>query len=123
MVNAPETDKAKNMTEKLSHNELHEALKNLGGWQPFEDGQALTKTYKFDNFAQAFSFMTQVALNAEKVNHHPEWTNVYNRVQVKLCTHDCGGVSAKDIALALYMDEVAFRFLNPCTSDQSDLIF
>lgn len=111
------------MTEKLSLNELHEALKKLAGWQLFEEGQALTKSYQFDNFAQAFSFMTQVAMYAEKVNHHPEWTNVYNKVQVTLVTHDCGGVSAKDIAFALYMDEVAFRFLNPCMSNQSDLVF
>lgn len=111
------------MTKKLPLSELHEALKNLGSWELLGEGQALTKTYQFDNFAQAFSFMTQVALYAEKVNHHPEWTNVYNKVQVKLLTHDCEGVSAKDIAFALYMDESAFRFLNPCTTDQSDLIF
>lgn len=109
--------------EKLSSNELHEALKNLGGWNLFEEGQSLTKTYQFDNFAQAFSFMTQVALYAEKVNHHPEWTNIYNKVQVRLFTHDCDGVSAKDIALALYMDQSAFYYLNPCTSNQSDLVF
>lgn len=105
------------MTEKLSLDELHEALKNLTGWEVVEEGQTLTKTYKFGDFAQAFSFMTQVALYAEKVNHHPEWTNVYNKVQVKLCTHDCGGVSAKDVAFALYMDAAAFRSLNPCMSN------
>ena len=111
------------MTEKLSLEELHEALKKLDNWQLFEEGQALTKTYKFDDFAQAFSFMTQVALYAEKVNHHPEWTNTYNKILVKLSTHDSGGVSAKDINFALYMDEVAFRFLNPCMSNHSDQVF
>lgn len=111
------------MTDKLSLHELHEALKNLNGWQLVKKGNALTKTYEFDNFSQAFTFMTQVAFYAEKVNHHPEWTNIYNKVQIKLLSHDCGGVSAKDIAFALYMDEIAFRFLNPCMSDQSDLIF
>ena len=111
------------MTEKLSVDELHVALKTLNGWHLLDQEQALTKAYQFDTFAQAFSFMTQVALFAEKTDHHPEWTNVYNKVHVKLLTHDCGGVSAKDIALALYMDEVAFSSLNPCTSDQSDLIF
>lgn len=111
------------MTEKLLMNELHEALKNLGGWQWHEEKQAVSKTYQFDDFAQAFSFMTQVALYAEKVNHHPEWTNLYNKIEVKLTSHDAGGVSAKDIAFALHMDESAFRFLNPCMSDQSDQVF
>lgn len=111
------------MIEKLSLDELHEGLKNLGGWQVDEEGKALTKTYQFDNFAHAFSFMTQVALYAEKVNHHPEWTNVYNKVHVILSTHDCGGVSAKDIAFALYMDEAGFSFLNPCMSNHSDQVF
>jgi 4a-hydroxytetrahydrobiopterin dehydratase len=111
------------MAEKLSLNELQESLKNLSGWQLIKEGEALIKDYEFDNFAQAFAFMTQVALYAEKVNHHPEWTNIYNKVHIRLLSHDSGGVSAKDIAFALYMDEVAFRFLNPCMSDQSDLIF
>ena len=111
------------MIEKLSPNELHDGLKNLTGGQLLDEEQALTKTYQFDTFAQAFSFMTQVAFYVEKVNHHPEWTNIYNKVRVKLLTHDCKGVSAKDIALALYMDEVSFSSLNPCTSDRADLIF
>lgn len=111
------------MSEKLSTDQLHEAIKNLGGWTFFEKEQALIKSYQFDNFVQAFSFMTQIALYAEKENHHPEWTNIYNKVHVKLSTHDCKGVSAKDIALALYMDETAFRFLNPCMSNQSDQVF
>lgn len=111
------------MTEKLSGEQLHTALKNLNGWQYVEKEEVLVKDYAFDNFAHAFSFMTQIALYAEKMNHHPEWTNVYNTVHVKLSTHNLKGVSEKDVALALYMDEAAFRFLNPCTSNQSDLVF
>lgn len=111
------------MTEILSPSDRHEALKNLSGWTEVDEGQSLTKTYAFNTFSEAFSFMTRVALFAEKTNHHPEWTNVYNKVHVTLMTHDCGGVSAKDIALALHMDEAAFAFFNPCMSDQSGLIF
>ncbi|MBI2706779.1 MAG: 4a-hydroxytetrahydrobiopterin dehydratase [Proteobacteria bacterium] len=111
------------MTENLSSSERHNALKNLSGWKETEDGTSLTKTYMFSSFPHAFAFMTHVALYAEKTNHHPEWTNVYNKVHVTLTTHESGGVSAKDIALALQMDEAAFAFLNPCTSDQSDLVF
>jgi len=111
------------MTKKLSKDKRHESLKNLLGWKEIEEGKAITKTYKFETFSEAFAFMTRVAFFAEKTDHHPEWTNVYNKVQVTLTTHDSGGVSAKDIALALHMDEVAFAFLNPCMSDQSALIF
>jgi len=111
------------MTEKLSSDELHEALKKLHGWEVIKEGSALFKTYEFVDFIQAFSFMTQVAFYSERVNHHPEWTNIYNKVQVKLLSHDCGGISAKDIAFALFMDEAAFRFFNPCMTNQSDLIF
>jgi len=111
------------MVENLSSAERHNALKNLSGWKESEDGKSLTKTYIFSSFPQAFAFMTHVALYAEKVDHHPEWTNVYNKVHVTLITHESEGVSAKDIALALQMDEAAFAFLNPCMSDQSDLVF
>ncbi|MBY0502073.1 MAG: 4a-hydroxytetrahydrobiopterin dehydratase [Alphaproteobacteria bacterium] len=111
------------MTELLSSDERNESLKNLSGWEEVEEGKAIRKEYKFDTFSEAFSFMTRIALFAEKTNHHPEWTNVYTKVHVRLTTHDCGGVSAKDITLALAMDEAAFAFLNPCMSDQSGLIF
>ncbi|MBY0293277.1 MAG: 4a-hydroxytetrahydrobiopterin dehydratase [Alphaproteobacteria bacterium] len=111
------------MTELLSSAERQEALKHLSGWEVIEDGMAIKKTYVFDTFAKAFSFMTHVALFAEKVNHHPEWTNIYNRVIVTLKTHDCKGVSAKDISLALHMDEAAFAFLNPCMLNHTDQVF
>ena len=111
------------MGKKLTDADRHEALKNLSGWKEIEEGKAITKTYVFNTFSEAFSFMTRVAFSAEKSNHHPDWTNVYNKVHVTLTTHEGGGVSAKDIALALHMDEVAFAFLNPCMSDQSGQVF
>ncbi len=111
------------MSKNLSAIERHKALKGLSGWKEGESGKSLTKTYTFSSFPHAFSFMTHVALYAEKIDHHPEWTNVYNKVHVTLKTHTSGGVSAKDIALALHMDNAAFAFLNPCTLDQSDRVF
>ncbi len=111
------------MTKKLSSAERQKALKNLNGWQEIKEGKAITKSYTFNTFVDAISFMTRVAFYVEKTNHHPEWTNVYNKVHVTLMTHDREGVSAKDISLALTMDEAAFAFLNPCTTDQSGLIF
>lgn len=111
------------MTKKLSKDALHHELKKLRDWTLSEEGNALSKDYAFDTFMHAFAFMTEVALYAEKTNHHPEWKNIYNKVHIELSSHDCKGISAKDIALALYMDEVAFRFLNPYMSNQSGLIF
>ena len=90
-------------------------------WKTIND--QLVKEFEFKDFREAWGFMSKVALAAEKMDHHPEWTNVYNKVHIRLLSHDRGGVSAKDIAFALYMDEAAFRFFNPCMSDQSDLIF
>lgn len=69
-----------------------------------ENRDAIKKTYQFGNFIEAFSFMTKVALYAEKIDHHPEWFNVYNKVDVTLSTHDCGGLSSFDISMAKTMD-------------------
>lgn len=80
------------------------ALEQLKGWQAVEGRDAITKTFQFKTFIGAFGFMTQVALEAEKRDHHPEWFNVYNRVEVVLTTHDADGVSALDVALAQFMD-------------------
>jgi len=74
------------------------------GWTKSSDGTALEKTFKFANFVEAFGFMTRAAIHAEKLNHHPEWFNVYNRVEVKLTTHDTGGLSDLDVKLASAMD-------------------
>ncbi|WP_135080335.1 4a-hydroxytetrahydrobiopterin dehydratase [Terasakiella sp. SH-1] len=82
-------------------------ISQLPHWQAVEGRDAITRTFTFKNFMEAFAFMTQVALKAEKMNHHPEWFNVYNRVEVTLTTHDSGGVSEKDIKLAQFMDGIS----------------
>lgn len=81
------------------------ACETLDGWEP-GDGR-IAKTFKFDDFNAAFGFMTRVALKADKMDHHPEWSNVYNTVKVELTTHDAGGVTSKDVALAGFMDKAA----------------
>lgn len=82
------------------------ALSRLEGWRVDDEGRdAIEKEFKFKDFNAAFGFMTRVALYAERNDHHPEWFNVYNRVDVTLTTHDAGGVSDKDVALAHFMDE------------------
>ncbi len=80
------------------------ALKELSGWRAVDGRDAITKEFKFADFNAAFAFMTAAALHAEKHDHHPEWFNVYNRVTVTLSTHDAGGVTALDVALAKFMD-------------------
>ena len=85
-----------------------EALKSLPDWRVADDARpALTRTLRFADFNAAFGFMTRVALKADKVDHHPEWSNVYNRVEVVLTTHDAGGVTDKDVALARFIDRAA----------------
>ena len=74
------------------------------GWTLSEDRKAIEKTFRFKNFRDAISWMTRIAFEAEAADHHPEWFNVYNRVEVRLTTHDTGGLSEKDIALAGRMD-------------------
>ncbi len=81
-------------------------LSTLPNWSPVEGRDALTRSFKFADFKQAFAFMTQVALKAEQMDHHPEWFNVYNKVDITLTTHDSGGVSDKDIKLAHYIDSL-----------------
>jgi 4a-hydroxytetrahydrobiopterin dehydratase len=80
------------------------AIAQLSGWSAVSGRDAIAKTYKFADFNAAFGFMARVALVAEKMDHHPEWSNVYNRVEVVLTTHDAGGVTQKDIDLARFMD-------------------
>lgn len=84
------------------------ALARLEGWRAADGRDAIVKEFRFKDFNAAFGFMSRVALYAEKHDHHPEWFNVYNRVDVALATHDAGGVTDKDVALAHFMDE-AFR--------------
>lgn len=92
-------------TEPVRESKICRQLHELVGWTYLpEDGGALLKEFRFNDFVGAFGFMTQVALHAERVNHHPEWTNVYDRVSVRLTTHDTGGLSAKDFDMARWMD-------------------
>ncbi|MFT5888064.1 MAG: 4a-hydroxytetrahydrobiopterin dehydratase [Zhongshania sp.] len=86
------------MTVKLTDKEISQALKSLPEWQ-LRDGK-LCRDLEFSDFISAFSFMTRVAIRAEKIDHHPEWSNVYKKVSIALTTHDAGGLTAKDLALA-----------------------
>ncbi len=85
---------------QLTENERAAALADLAGWSLVREGLAIERTFTFGNFVEAFGFMSSVALLAEKADHHPEWFNVYNRVEITLTTHDAGGLSQRDIALA-----------------------
>ena len=93
------------MNNKLSITDRNKALKKLKGWQLVKGRSAITKTFQFKDFNAAFSWMTAIALNAEKLDHHPEWFNVYNRVIVTLSTHDVSGISKLDIKLAKIIDK------------------
>lgn len=92
---------------RFSGSELAEALSHLAGWSVVEG--KLHKEYKFGDFIHAFGFMATAAIAIEKMNHHPEWFNVYNRVTVDLTTHDAQGITAKDAELAKILDEIAAR--------------
>ena len=95
------------MTDKLSPGARAAALSGLRDWQDVDGRDAITKTYTFKDFNEAFGWMSRVALMAEKADHHPEWSNVWNRVEVTLTTHDAGGVTEKDIKLAGFMDDLS----------------
>jgi 4a-hydroxytetrahydrobiopterin dehydratase len=97
-----------NAVEKYQDETLEQALSELPGWErKTEERQAIYKEFKFSDFNEAFGFMARVATLAEKMNHHPEWFNVYNRVEVTLTTHDVGGVSDNDVAMATAMNGYA----------------
>ncbi|MBV5256841.1 4a-hydroxytetrahydrobiopterin dehydratase [Synechococcus moorigangaii CMS01] len=84
------------------------ALKQVDGWTKAQGSRdAITRTVKFDDFNAAFGFMTRVALKADKMDHHPEWFNVYNKVEIVLTTHDCDGVSALDVEMARFINDAA----------------
>ena len=95
------------MTAKLTGKALADALAKLKGWKKVSSGGAIHKSFKFADFNEAWGFMTRVAMAAEKADHHPEWSNVYNKVEITLSTHDAGGLSAKDIKLATFIDGLA----------------
>lgn len=95
------------MVQKLAGAARSQALSQLQGWTPIEGRDAIHKTFRFKDFNQAFAFMTRVALMAEKIDHHPEWANVYNQVDITLATHDVDGVTERDIRLAKFIDSIA----------------
>ena len=95
---------------RLEHEALSEALQSFDNWVISEDETAITRDFKFADFREAFAFMSECALAAERLDHHPDWSNSYNRVGVSLSTHEAGGVSGRDIRLAGIMDEAARRF-------------
>ncbi len=89
---------------KLSESEIQEQLKNLEGWEYLDN--AIHTTFEFNNFKDAFSVMTRISFEAEAQQHHPDWTNVYNKLQISLSTHDAGGVTNKDLKLAKTIDDI-----------------
>jgi len=90
------------MITRLDDLAITAALASVPGWT--RNGDGIERTYKFADFVAAFAFMSRVALLAEKADHHPEWSNVYNRVEIRLTTHDAGGLSTRDFALAKLID-------------------
>jgi 4a-hydroxytetrahydrobiopterin dehydratase len=95
------------MVERLVGAARKAAIRELHGWTEVEDRDAIRKTYHFGTFVEAWGFMSQVALIAEKMEHHPEWFNVFNRVEIILTTHDAGGLSVQDVRFAHAVDELA----------------
>ena len=95
------------MAEILSPEARRTALAELAGWTMVENRDAITKSFRFKDFNAAFAFMTRIALQAEKINHHPEWFNVYDRVDIVLSSHDAGGLSERDVTLAHFIEDVA----------------
>jgi 4a-hydroxytetrahydrobiopterin dehydratase len=101
------------MVQKLDATGRAKALTELSHWQETPGRDAIQRGFRFKDFNAAFGFMSRAALMAEKMDHHPEWSNVYNRVDVVLTTHSCGGLSELDVRLAAFMDETAAPDLKP----------
>ncbi|RYE07580.1 MAG: 4a-hydroxytetrahydrobiopterin dehydratase [Hyphomicrobiales bacterium] len=95
------------MAAKLTASEREAALGKLTAWTYDEEAGAISRDFKFKDFTEAFAFMTRIAILAQAADHHPEWSNVYNKVSITLSTHDAGGLTAKDIALATAIDKFA----------------
>ena len=94
------------MAAKLTGEARGKALAELQGWRVVDGRDAIAKAFKFKDFNAAFGFMTRIALMADKMDHHPEWSNVYNKVDITLSTHDAGGLTERDIRLAKFIDQV-----------------
>ena len=95
------------MPEKLTGNARQAALAKLSGWSDVEGRDAISRKFTFKDFSEAFGFMARAAMMAEKLDHHPEWFNVYNTVEVTLATHEAGGVTERDVQLAQEMNRLA----------------
>jgi len=95
------------MTQKLTGEARKKALAKLAGWSEVKDRDAITRRFVFKDFSEAFGFMARAALVAEKMDHHPEWFNVYKTVEVTLSTHDAGGLTERDVTLAEAMNRLA----------------
>jgi 4a-hydroxytetrahydrobiopterin dehydratase len=95
------------MADKLNAEDRKALLAAMSGWTEGADGRTIAKTFKFDGFESAWGFMTRVAIKAQTMDHHPDWSNAYSTVAVSLSTHDAGGVTELDIELAKYMDMAA----------------
>lgn len=93
--------------ERLDDEAVAAALATVEGWTPGADGLSISREFRFGNFRKAFAFMTEIAMVAERMDHHPEWSNVYNRVAVTLTTHDAGGLTELDFQLAARMNKAA----------------
>lgn len=95
------------MPDKLTQEARQKFFADHAGWEEVEGRDAMKKAFKFKDFNEAFGFMTRVALKADKMDHHPEWFNVYNAVEITLSTHDAGGLTDKDVKLAAFIDKAA----------------
>lgn len=97
------------MVDKLDYTTLTQALEKLNGWEHEKERDAIQKTFIFQDFNAAFLFMSACAMEAERMQHHPEWFNVYKTVKVTLTTHDVGGLSDLDVKMATFMDKIAAK--------------
>ncbi len=93
--------------KRLTESVLAQNLASLDSWQLNADRTAISRSFRFRDFNAAFGFMSQIALMAERIDHHPDWSNVYNRVEITLSTHDAGGLSEKDMVMARFINELA----------------
>ena len=94
------------MAKVLSSDDLNKLINQEAlDWKDIEDGKKIKKTFKFNSFIEAFSFMSKIAIYAEKKDHHPEWSNVYNKVEICLTTHDAGGITEKDVDLINFIEK------------------
>jgi 4a-hydroxytetrahydrobiopterin dehydratase len=107
------------MIHKLSSEERTAELARLHGWQPATDRDAIQRQFEFADFNEAFGFMTRVAIKAQEMDHHPEWFNVYNKVQITLSTHEANGLTKRDIELAHFIETIRAHTRNAANTQNS----